>query len=150
MHEKGFPYLNEYTKYLRHDIWDLINDDEDKSEIPRDFELHIKDITNRTNFYFKLKNDDEMLLKVLDEIYDFISHLYANVIAVIIPKEEFYSIYSDGITTWAFKLLVERLHRYIWLRKKHREEFVLLVMDKVGDEEDNKRRKEIEEYMLYG
>ena len=72
---------------------------------------------------------------MLDKIYDFISHLYAKVIAVIIPKETFYNIYSEGKTTWAFKLLVERLHRYILLRKKHREEFVLLVMDSVGEEE---------------
>lgn len=150
MHEKGFPYLNKYTKYLRNEIWDLVKGDEYNGKIPEDFELHIKEITNRTNYYVKLKDDDETLLKGLDKIYDFISHLYAKVIAVIIPKEEFYSMYSEGMATWAFKLLVERLHRYIWLRKKYREEFVLLVMDTEGDEKDNKRRKEIEEYMLFG
>jgi hypothetical protein len=135
MHEKGFPYLNGYTKYLRYDIWDLVKGDENNGKIPEDFELHIKEITNRTNYYVNLKIDDETLVKVLDKIYDFISQLYAKVIAVIIPKETFYSIYSEGITTWAFILLVERLHRYILLRKKHREEFVLLVMDSVGEEE---------------
>ncbi len=150
MHEKGFHYLNNYTRSLRQEIWDLVKDDEKNSEIPEDFELHLKDITNRTDYYLKLKNDNETLLKVLDKIYNFISNLFAKVIAVVIPKEEFYRNYSEGITTWAFKLLVERLHRYIWLRKAYKEEFILLVMDKAGEEEDNKRRKEIEDYMLYG
>ena len=41
MHEKGFPYLNSYTKSLRNEIWDLVKNEDYVGEIPDDFELHI-------------------------------------------------------------------------------------------------------------
>lgn len=150
MHEKGFPFLNDNIKLLRAEIWDQVKNKDFQGNIPTEFELHVKEITSGLNYYETIKDNFKTQMRILEQIYDFISHLYGKVIAVIIPKDEYYSIYKEDMAVWAFKLLVERLHRYILVRKRYKEEYILIVMDRVGDEEDNKRRAEIEQYMLYG
>lgn len=149
MQEKGFPFLNQGAKELKLRIWDILNDYNDV-EIPSDFELHLKEITSKIKHFSTLWNDDEKVIRVLDEIYLYISNLYAKIITVVIPKVDFYKEYSDGMRTWAFKLLVERLNRYVRTPETSDREYVLMVMDSAGEEEDYKRRQEIEYFMQHG
>ena len=83
-------------------------------------------------------------------IYDLISKLFVKIISIIIVKDEFYKQYLRGLDEWAFKLLVERINRYIIEDNTKNDEFAILVIDSAGDKVDNERRKQIESYMKYG
>lgn len=147
--EKGFPYLHTNWKNLKQNVRSILVSNSD-FEFDEEIELHLKDITNRNGNFKILEDNEELLTKILDLIYDFISRLYANILTIIIHKKSYYKEYDKDLKTWALKLLVERLNRFAISRYSHRGEYVLMVMDTVSLEEDEKRRKEIEYFMIHG
>lgn len=155
MQEKGLNHLNKECDKLKQDIWTLIKIDDDSSEIPHKFELHMDDICGRRNHYKRLGNDINKWYNIVMKTCQMISGLFIKIMAIIIVKEDFYKKYpDDSPSKWAFELLVERINRYIIKKSTNQhgvtEERGLLVMDSVDIEADTKKRNQILEFMQRG
>jgi len=149
VHEMYWKTFQDACRNLKQDIWELLNESEIK-EMPETFELHFKDLTNRENDYEKLKENDELWLKIVDEIYTRISWLDIDIISSIIVKDEFKKKNYTDVNKWAFTLLVERLNRFLEENHPDLDEYILLVLDTVNPEFDAQQRKHIEEFMESG
>ena len=124
--------------------------EEDPKEIPQDFEFHMKDISRKERYFKSLKGDDEKWYSVLYKIYKFISTLFIKIITVIIKKDVFYEDYREGLAKWAFELLVERLNRFVLYKHPDEDQHIMVVMDSVNKDFDEKKRKEVENFMEHG
>lgn len=148
MQEKGLNYLNTESTNVKREIWQLIKDKNDSDEIPHKFEIHMDHINNKRGYYKSLRNDDKKWYEVVNKIYMLISGLFIKIMAVIIIKEDFYKLYQNDLSKWAFELLVERINRYV--KEKGINDFGLLVMDSVDIKVDYEKRKQIVEFMTRG
>lgn len=150
IHEKDWVKFQKECKSLKEAIWYLL-EPELSSTPPNEFELHMKEICNRENFYECLKNDDEKWFKIIETIFEKISQLDVNIISSIIIKDKIKEEGYEDVKHWSYTLLFERLQRYI-SHKTTREldEFILTVLDSEGADADNQKREYIKEFMICG
>ena len=90
MQEKGWKYLHNETMHLKQRIWKIIKKKDAGYESPDNFEIHLKDIVNRNNYFKNLKDNDRSVLSIFNMIYSLISKLFAKIISIIIIKVIFY------------------------------------------------------------
>lgn len=148
VHERDWFYIQRACNDLKFDIWQRLEDT--KTYIPADdFELHLKQICNKTGYFECLLESDKKWFEIVDKIYNKIADLNITIITSIIIKDKFFQKYDD-VSKWAFTLLVERLQRFMTAINPKNDEYLLLVMDTVNLVFDNEKRNNVEEFIKFG
>jgi len=115
-----------------------------------DFELHMKEISRKEGYYSTIGDDDDKLRNIWRELYSFISKLFIKIVSIVVHKEHFTDQNFEDVGKWAFKLLIERLNRYIIDNHPKKEQHIMVVMDSVDPKFDAKKRHETEDFIKYG
>ncbi|MHA1987877.1 MAG: DUF3800 domain-containing protein [Promethearchaeota archaeon] len=150
IHENYWDWIHQETKNLKFKIWDLVKDKENQIDPPDDFELHMKEISRKEGYYHTIGDDDKKLIKIWQELYSFISRLFIKIVSIVVHKEYFTNQRFVGVGKWAFKLMIERLNRYVMDYHTEKKQHIMVVMDSVDAKFDEQRRNEIENYIKYG
>ncbi len=148
IHESNLVKFQKECKSLKGMIWYLLGD-KTRPTAPDDFELHMKEICNRTHFFKSLENDDEKWFSVMKNIFKRISKLNIHIISSIIIKDKFKEEGFEDVKKWAFTLLVERLQRFIRY-KGNLDQFLLTVLDSEGPDSDDQKREMMKEFVISG
>lgn len=149
-HEKYWDWIHQETKNLKQKIWDLVKDKDGNFDYPDNFELHMKEITRKEGYYSTIGDDDEKLSNIWRELYSYISKLFIKIISIVVHKDYFTNQNFVDVGKWAFKLLIERLNRYIMDYHPEKEQHIMIVMDSVDPKFDDQKRNEIENFIKYG
>ncbi len=149
VHEHYWKKLQDACKELKYEIWQIL-EDQKSYEPPDDFELHLKQISNRDGHFECLKDSDEKWYEIMDEIYTRISWLEISTISSIVIKDEFLTEGYEDVHNWALTLLVERLQRFTIAQRSFVDECILLVLDSVSPQFDKKQRENIQEFVEFG
>ncbi|KKN26012.1 hypothetical protein LCGC14_0879000 [marine sediment metagenome] len=150
MQEKGMKFLHRETQELKREIWRLVHGP--KNVMPRNFEIHMKDILNAKNKYKPLRGNKQKTEEILRNTYNFISKLYITIISIVIVKKDFYAKYQKNeFLPWALRLIIERINGHISIETLNDEdkEYALLLMDE-DFSTDNEKRDFISEMMEEG
>ncbi len=150
IHEQYWDYIHKECKNLKQKIWNLVKNEEDPIDIPEDFELHMKEISRKEGYYASIGDDDKKLRKIWQEMYYFLSKLFIKIVSIVVHKEHFLKQNYLGVANWAFKLLIERLNRYVMDSNPEKQQHIMIVMDSVDSEFDEQKRHEIETFIKYG
>ncbi len=150
IHEKYWDWIHQQTKNLKQRIWDVVRQRGDSRDFPDDFELHMKEISRKEGYYKTIGDDNDKLRTIWRELYSFISKLFIKIISIIVHKDHFTDQNFVGVGRWAFKLLIERLNRYIMDNHPEKEQHIMIVMDRVDQKFDEQKRIEIENFIHYG
>lgn len=148
-HERDWVKIQEACRDLKFEIWEMLNE-EDLNDPPYDFEIHMKDICDRKDYFKCLEGDDSYWFKIVDEIYARISQINVKIICSIIVKDEFIKTDFEDVHKWAFTLLVERLQRFMEKIHPELDEYILLVIDTVNPVFDVIQREHIKEFVTLG
>lgn len=149
IHERDWFIVQEACRELKFEIWEMLDED-NLIEPPNDFEMHMKEISNRKGYFECLIGDDNKWYKIVDEIFTRISWINTKIICSIIIKDEFIKSDFEDVHKWAFTLLVERLQRFMEKNHPELDEYILLVIDAVNPEFDAIEREHIEEFVKFG
>jgi hypothetical protein len=150
MQEKGMKFLHRETQELKKEIWRLVHGT--KKVMPRNFEIHMKDIVGAKSSYKPLRGNRQKTEEVLKKIYDFISKLYITIISIVIIKKDFYAKYEENeFLPWALQLIIERINGHISIEtlRNDDKEYALLLMDE-DFSTDNEKRDFISKMMEEG
>ncbi|MFW9865716.1 MAG: DUF3800 domain-containing protein [Candidatus Thorarchaeota archaeon] len=150
IHEKYWDWIHQETKNLKLKIWEIVKVENGDYDPPDDFELHMKEISRREGYYHTIGDDNNKLRQIWRELYLFISKLFIKIISIVVHKEHFTNRNHVDVGKWAFKLLIERLNRYIVEYHPEKEQHIMMVMDSVDSKFDEQRRYEVENYIKYG
>jgi len=150
IHEQYWDWIHKETKNLKHKIWEIVKIKGGKYDAPDDFELHMKEITRKEGYYYTIVNDDNKLRQIWGELYSFISKLFIKIVSIVVHKEHFQNQNYVDVGKWAFKLLIERLNRFIIDNHPEKEQHIMIVMDSVDTKFDEQIRHEIEAFIKYG
>ena len=150
MQEKGMKFLHRETQELKRKMWRLVHGT--KKIMPRNFEIHMKDILNAKNNYKPLRGNKQKTEEILKVVYDFIGNLYITIISIVIVKKDFYAKYKENeFLPLALRLIIERINGHISIEtlRNDDKEYALLLMDD-DFSTDNKKRDFISEMMEEG
>jgi len=150
INEKYWDWIHQESKNLKSKIWDLVRDKGLQVDPPDDFELHMKEISRKEGYYHTIGDDDKKLRYIWQELYSFISILFIKIVSIVIHKEHFTDQNFVDVGKWAFKLLIERLNRYVMDYHPEKEQHIMIVMDSVDTQFDEQKRREIENFIKYG
>ncbi|MBA7523351.1 hypothetical protein ES705_15477 [subsurface metagenome] len=150
IHEKYWDWIHQESKNLKRKIWDLVRDKGLQIDPPDDFELHMKEISRKEGYYHTIGDDDKKLRNIWRELYSFISRLFIKIVSIVVHKEHFSDQNFVDVGKWAFKLLIERLNRYVMDYHPEKEQYIMIVMDSVDPKFDEQKRREIENFIKYG
>lgn len=150
IHEQYWEWIHRESKNLKSKIWSLVKEKGLQIDPPDDFELHMKEISRKEGYYSTIGDDDETLRNIWRELYSFISKLFIKIISIVVHKEHFTNQNFVDVGKWAFKLLIERLSRYVMDNHPEKEQHIMIVMDSVDPEFDEQKRREIEDFIKYG
>ncbi len=150
IHESNWKHFQERSKSLKEMIWYYLEDKEYSSP-PKDFEIHMKEICNRTGFFECLEGDDEKWFGIMKRVFERISKLQCKIISSIIIKDELINEGYYDVKKWAYELLIERLNRYIENESNdYLNEYLLTVLDTEGVNFDEEKRELMEELKVSG
>lgn len=150
IHEQYWNWIHQEIKNLKRKVWDLVRNKGLQKDPPGDFELHMKEISRKEGYYKAIGDDDDKLRTIWWEMYSFLSKLFIKIVSIVVHKEYFIKGNYTGVANWAFKLLVERLNRYVMDNHPEKEQHIMIVMDSVDPEFDEQKRHEIETLIKYG
>ena len=150
IHEQYWDWIHREIKNLKQKIWDLVREKGFQIDPPEDFELHMKEISRKEGYYASIGDDDDKLRTIWREMYSFLSKLFIKIVSIVVHKEHFIKGNYVGVANWAFKLLIERLNRYVMDNHPEKEQHIMIVMDSVDPEFDEQKRHEIETFIKYG
>ncbi|KKM07584.1 hypothetical protein LCGC14_1732480, partial [marine sediment metagenome] len=150
IHEQYWDWIHQESKNLKSKIWALVKDKLLQIDPPDDFELHMKEISRKEGYYSTIGDDDEKLRNIWRELYSFISNLFIKIVSIVVHKEHFTNQNFVDVGKWAFKLLIERLNRYVIDNHPEKEQHIMIVMDSVDPDFDEQKRREIENFIKYG
>lgn len=150
IHEKYWDWIHRETKNLKQKIWEIVKEEGDYRDAPDDFEIHMKEIARKEGYYSTIGNDDDKLRKIWRELYSFISKLFIKIVSIVVHKYHFINQNFADVGKWAFKLIIERLNRYIIDNHPDKEQHIMIVMDSVDPKYDKQKREEIENFIQYG
>jgi len=151
IHERDWVDFQKDCKNLRENVWKELNKGQKElPDLPNDFELHAKELCNRTNHFRVLEEDDKKWFNIMKQIFEKIKSLKLNIISSIIIKDEFKKEYID-VKKWAYTLLIERLQRFVESKiRKNKNEYCLVVLDSEGPNSDLEKREYIKEFIEFG
>ncbi len=150
IHEQYWDWIHQECKNLKSKIWALVKDKLPQIDPPDDFELHMKEISRKEGYYSTIGEDDEKLRNIWWELYSFISNLFIKIVSIVVHKEHFTNQNFVDVGKWAFKLLIERLNRYVIDNHPEKEQHIMIVMDSVDPDFNEQKRREIENFLKYG
>ena len=78
------------------------------------------------------------------------SKLFVKIVSIVVHKEQFTNRNYVDAGKWAFKLLIERLNRYVMDTHPGKEQHIMIVMDSVDPKFDDEKRLETENFIRYG
>lgn len=151
IHEKYWDWIHQKTGDLKSKIWDLVKGEEnDTIEPPDDFELHMKEISRKEGYYSRIGDDNKRLMQIWRELYTFISKLFIKIVSIVVHKDHFKERNHVDVGKWGFKLLIERLNRFVMDSHPEKEQHILMVLDSVDTKFNEQKRREVEDYIKYG
>ena len=105
-------FLHRETQALKKEMWRIARGT--KKVMPRNFEIHMKDIIDAKKYYRPLRGNRQKTEEILNKIYEFISKLYITIISIVIVKKDFYATYKKNeFLPWALRLIIERINGHI-------------------------------------
>lgn len=150
IHEQYWDWIHQESKNLKSKIWSLVKPKGLQVDPPEDFELHMKEISRKEGYYSTIGDSDIKLKTIWRELYSFISKLFIKIVTIVVHKKHFINQNFLGVGKWAFKLLIERLNRFVMDNHPEKEQHIMIVMDSVDPEFDAQKRCEIEGFINYG
>ncbi len=118
-------------------------------------EFHAKEIIRGRKEHKILKSMEDRL-RLFGEIYDLIKNSEITIINVLINKEKVFPHKKStfDIETWGFRLLYERLGKFMKKINEDKEnntyEYCILIIDSINKEADNNLRLKIQEFVRDG
>lgn len=115
-------------------------------------EIHAKDMMNHDRLFKSLSWDS--VYSILEDIFGLISSTDLSIIGVMIEKNRLHKCID--IESWAYRLLFERLNRFLerknqlLMEKHHPPQYGIMIMDSEGMIKDQKLRKELVSILHYG
>lgn len=119
-----------------------------------DVEFHAKDMMNHRGIYKGLSW--KKIYSILNDIFDFVSDDKTDlcIISVLIDKTKLYK--DKDIETWAFRLLFERIHKFIEKRNTQlilahgAPQYGIMIIDSYGFRANQRLRNKLYDMLRFG